>query len=82
MFSTGKVEDSSRAGSQSDSDEDIGSGRSSPNNSLFAPPPDLRPESRYSPDPEEMVELIKHDKAVLDHAKRKKWVRLSLSQFA
>ncbi|KAK7496162.1 hypothetical protein BaRGS_00012572 [Batillaria attramentaria] len=46
---------------------------SSTPNSLEPPPPDLREERRMGSSDEEMVELRKHDKAVLERAKAKKW---------
>ena len=51
------------------------SGSGTPN-SLEAPPTDLREERRMASSSEEMVELRKHDKAVLERARSRKWVRL------
>ena len=52
--------------------------RSSTPNSLEPPPHDLRDEKRMGLSPEEMVELRKHDKTVLERSKAMKWVRMVL----
>ena len=75
----GQSEKQADSGSGSVSLSRSGSGhrsRSDTPNSLEPPPADLRDERRPASSSEEMVELRKHDKAVLEHAKSRKWVRL------
>ena len=79
MFLWLQSEKQADSGSASLSQSRSGSGhrsRSGTPNSLEPPPFDLRDERRPASSSEEMVELRKHDKAVLEHAKAKKWVRL------
>ncbi|XP_076447794.1 EF-hand calcium-binding domain-containing protein 12-like isoform X2 [Babylonia areolata] len=47
--------------------------RSATPSSLEPPPPDLREECRMGSSAEEMLELRKHDKTILERARQKKW---------